>query len=179
MRIHKLHKEQFIRRPLAEVFSFFEKPENLARITPPWLGFRIITPSPIFMRKGTTIEYSIRVMGPRMTWKSMISEYAPPVRFVDEQVAGPYAFWYHTHTFIALDGGTLVTDDVRYALPLGVLGSVVHRLAVRRQLESIFSYRAGVIEEILGEGEFIGDQLSPGSSSGMGNHQKEEYAHAT
>lgn len=179
MRIHTLHKEQFICRPLTEVFSFFEEPENLARITPPWLGFRIITPSPISMCKGTTIEYSIRVMGMRVTWKSLISEYEPPLRFVDEQVAGPYAFWYHTHTFVAVDGGTLVTDDVRYALPFGLLGSVVQRLVVRRQLENIFSYRAGVIEEILGEGGFIGDQLSPGSSSGMGNHQKREHTHAT
>ena len=179
MRIHTLHKEQFIRRSLQEVFSFFEKPENLARITPPWLGFRIITPSPVPMHKGIIIEYSIRVMGRRMRWKSLISEYEPPVRFVDEQASGPYAFWSHTHTFITVDGGTLVTDNVRYALPLGVLGSVVHSLVVRRQLEHIFSYRAGVIEEIFGKGEFVGDQVSPGSSSTIVIHQKENHAHPT
>lgn len=148
MNIHILKKEQVVPRPVNEVFTFFEKPENLARITPPRLGFRIVTPSPIVMRSGARFEYTIRVMGVRIRWTSLISEYEPPFRFVDEQVRGPYAYWHHTHTFVEVEGGTLVGDEVRYALPLGVLGSLARRLAVRRQLEDIFSYRARVIDEM-------------------------------
>jgi hypothetical protein len=33
-------------------------------------------------------------------------------------------------------------DVVRYELPFGILGDVVHGLIVRRQLEHIFEYRA-------------------------------------
>jgi ligand-binding SRPBCC domain-containing protein len=147
MKIYTLRKEQVVPRLLREVFAFFEKPENLARITPPWLGFRILTPSPIVMERGARFEYTIRVMGIKMRWISVISEYEPPFRFVDEQVQGPYAYWHHTHTFSEAEGGTLVGDEVRYALPFGMIGMVVRRLAVSRQLEDIFSYRSKVIDE--------------------------------
>lgn len=150
MKIHMLKKEQFVAHPLPEVFAFFEKPENLARITPPWLEFRILTPSPILMKEGARFEYTVRVMGIRMKWISLINDYQPPFRFVDEQVKGPYAYWHHTHTFAEAKGGTLVGDEVRYALPFGMIGTVVQRLAVRKQLEEIFSYRSEVISKTFG-----------------------------
>lgn len=150
MKIHTLKKEQIVPRALDEVFAFFERPENLARITPPWLGFRILTPSPIVMEWGAEFEYTVRVMGVRIRWKSLISDYQPPFRFVDEQTRGPYAYWHHTHTFVEVDAGTRVGDEVRYAMPFGMIGTVVQRLAVRRQLEDIFSYRSKVIGEIFG-----------------------------
>jgi ligand-binding SRPBCC domain-containing protein len=155
MKIYTLKREQLIRRPLEEVFNFFEKPENLARITPPWLGFRIVTRSPITMKLGAEFEYTVRVMGIRMRWKSLISEYEPPFRFVDEQIIGPYAFWHHAHTFMQVDNGTLVGDEVRYAMPFEMIGSMVQRLVVRRQLEGIFSYRERVINAVFeGKGAF-------------------------
>jgi len=43
---------------LEEVFSFFEKPENLSVITPKNFGFNILTPKPIKMDKGTTLTFS-------------------------------------------------------------------------------------------------------------------------
>ena len=79
MKTYRLNREQFVRRPMHEEFRFFERPENLALISPPWLGFRILNPSPILMKKGTVIEYSIRVMGVRLRWQSLISEYAPRI----------------------------------------------------------------------------------------------------
>jgi ligand-binding SRPBCC domain-containing protein len=150
---HKLHREQYVGRPLPEVFQFFERPENLALLTPPSLGFRMLTPSPILMRKGTVIDYSIRVMGVRMKWQTLISAYAPLSAFSDEQVRGPYAFWHHTHAFVESDGGTLLTDEVQYALPFGVLGRIGQSLIVQRQLEQIFSYRAQAIERIFSSEE--------------------------
>jgi ligand-binding SRPBCC domain-containing protein len=150
MKVYTLKKEQLVLRPLVEVFAFFERPENLARITPPWLGFRILTPSPIVMERGAKFEYTVRVMGIRVGWESLISDYQPPHRFVDEQTKGPYAYWHHTHTFSQVDGGTLVGDEVRYAMPFGIFGTLAWRLAVRRQLEDIFSYRARVIGAMFG-----------------------------
>jgi ligand-binding SRPBCC domain-containing protein len=150
MKVYTLKKEQIVPRPLDEVFAFFERPENLARITPPWLGFRILTPSPIVMERGAKFEYTVRVMGIRVGWKSLISDYQPPHRFVDEQTKGPYVYWHHTHTFLQVDGGTLIGDEVRYAMPFGIIGTLAGRLAVRRQLEEIFSYRAQVIHAMFG-----------------------------
>ena len=150
MKVYQLRKEQFVGRPLTEVFSFFESPGNLAVITPPSMRFRILTHPPIVMRQGAVFEYRVRVMGVRMRWKSLISEYTPPFRFVDEQVKGPYTFWHHTHTFTEVPGGTMIGDEVRYAMPFGIVGSMAHCLAVRRQLEHIFSHRSQVMCTMFG-----------------------------
>jgi ligand-binding SRPBCC domain-containing protein len=146
--MHQLHTEQFVPAPLEEVFRFFGQPENLARITPGWLGFRILTPSPVPMRPGAIIDYEVK-LGPVPTrWRSIITTYDPPHRFVDEQLLGPYSYWHHTHEFAEAPGGTLIRDTVLYLMPFGPLGRLARALVVRRQLEGIFDHRRKVIEEL-------------------------------
>lgn len=135
--------------PKERVFDFFGRAENLEAITPPELNFRILTPLPIPMGQGTLIDYALRLHGIPMRWRTLISHWEPPVRFVDEQLQGPYARWVHTHTFAdAPDGGTLVADHVSYRLPLHPLSALVHPL-IRRQLTRIFAYRTERVRELV------------------------------
>ena len=143
-----LERRIVVPAPLPETFAFFEDPRNLARITPPWLHFRITTSGGIDMRRGTVIRYQIRWLGIPISWTTTISEYDPPGVFVDEQSSGPYRFWRHRHTFEAVEDGTAVGDRVEYALPLGWAGRLAHALVVRRQLEGIFEYRTRILGEI-------------------------------
>jgi ligand-binding SRPBCC domain-containing protein len=136
--------------PLQRTFEAFEEPRNLARITPPWLRFQIRVEDRLEMRKGLEIDYRIRWIGLPLRWRSLISAYEPPFMFVDEQVVGPYTYWHHLHEFRPAGGGTLVTDRVRYSLPLGPLGRVAHEVAVKRQLLAIFQFRQRAITELLG-----------------------------
>ena len=136
--------------PRADVFSFFEDARNLGRITPPWLKFRILNPESIRMRAGAEIDYAIGWMGLPMKWKTVIREYEPPHRFVDEQARGPYAYWRHEHTFEETAAGVEIRDRVDYRLPLGVLGRIAHVVMVRRQLAEIFRYRQEAIRRIFG-----------------------------
>lgn len=133
----------------AAAFAFFKDPRNLARITPPWLGFRIIGTEPLEMRLGAEIQYRIRVAGIPLTWKSLITDYDPPFAFTDKQIAGPYRLWLHRHEFHEAPQGTLVSDRVDYALPFGGLGRIVHRLFVERRLRAIFDYRSEALARIL------------------------------
>jgi ligand-binding SRPBCC domain-containing protein len=145
---YTLHRVQRVAVPHDRAFAFFARPENLARITPPWLGFRIVSED-LEMREGLRIEYRVTPLGVPQRWVSQITAYDPPHRFVDEQREGPYAHWHHEHRFRAVDGGTEVTDTVRYALPFGVLGRLAHGVLVRRQLESIFDYREETLPRLL------------------------------
>jgi hypothetical protein len=147
-----LTRKQQLPYPQEYVFSFFKSPENLAYITPESLDFRILTPSPISMRVGTLIDYTIRWFGVRLRWRTMITTYEPPFCFVDEQIKGPYSFWHHTHIFEESAGGCAMVDEVRYVLPFGIVGEAIHGLFVRYQLERIFDYRARVIENLLARG---------------------------
>jgi ligand-binding SRPBCC domain-containing protein len=145
-----LKREQWLSAPIEEVFGFFSDAANLETLTPPWLRFRIVTPTPIEMRPGARIEYRIDWRVVPIRWLTEIVEWSPPRRFVDVEVRGPYKLWHHTHTFASVDNGTLVADIVRYALPLGLLGSLAHRLAVRRDVERVFDYRAERIAALFG-----------------------------
>lgn len=147
MRVYHFHHEQAVSRPIDEVFAFFDRAENLEALTPSTLGFRILTPSPIRMREGALIDYTLRIWGVPVHWRTLITHYDPPHRFVDEQIKGPYAFWHHTHTFTQLDGGVQIEDDVRYCMPFGLAGRFVHAAFVRRDLERIFRFRAARIAE--------------------------------
>jgi len=149
MRLYTLKREQIIKRPREEVFGFFERPENLERITPRSVGFEILTPRQISMHTGTVLDYTIRLLGIRVRWTTLITAHEPPKRFADVALKGPYSFWHHTHTFEELGNHTLMIDEVRYALPFGGLGRLVHALWVKRQLKHIFDYRAEVIRELL------------------------------
>jgi ligand-binding SRPBCC domain-containing protein len=142
MTVHILEREQLLARPPQALFPFFGDALNLEAITPPWLGFRVVTPEPIEMGPGTSIEYRLRLHGVPVRWRTTIAVWDPPRRFVDVQLSGPYRMWHHTHDFSpTADGGTLMRDTVRYALPFGPLGALAHRLVVRRDLERIFDFR--------------------------------------
>ena len=149
-RTRSLHRRQWLPRPLDEVFAFFERPENLADITPSWLGFQIVTPGPLRMERGSTIDYIVRVLGVRVRWRALIAAYEPPRAFRDVQVIGPYRRWDHWHWFRAQDGGTLVEDLVIYEPPLGPLGALLNVLFIRRQLAEVFDYRHRRIAARLG-----------------------------
>lgn len=152
MKLYKLHTQQRIPRSRDEVFAFFSKPENLGLLTPSAMQFRILTPTPIPMNAGTMIDYTIKVLGIRTRWTTLISSYEPPFRFVDEQLRGPYAFWHHAHTFRECDDGTIIEDEITYAMPFGLIGSLIRFLFVRRQLENIFKYRRAAIERMFSNG---------------------------
>jgi ligand-binding SRPBCC domain-containing protein len=150
MTIHKLNRELWVPRPLPVVFDFFSRVENLERITPPWMRFRILTPLPVEMKKGATIAYELRVRGIPLQWLTEIERWDPPFEFVDIQSKGPYRFWRHTHRFSEVDDGVSISDVVEYALPFGLLGQLVNRLQVARDLSRIFDYRTERIRALLG-----------------------------
>jgi len=145
MRVHLLEREQLLPLPPRDAFEFFADAFNLEVITPPWLSFRVTTSKPIEMRAGTLIDYRLRLRGLPVRWLTRIEAWEPARRFVDRQMRGPYRLWHHTHLFTPHERGTAMRDRVRYALPLGPLGELVHRALVRPDLERIFDFRREAI----------------------------------
>jgi uncharacterized protein len=148
--MQRFRAEQFVPRPIDEVFRFFSDAHNLPRITPPAMRFTIVAMSTPTIGEGTLIDYKLRIRGVPVRWRSRIEQWIPNERFVDTQVRGPYASWHHLHRFEERDGGTWITDDVHFALPLGLLGRVVAGRWVRRDVERIFAHRRAVIARLMG-----------------------------
>lgn len=147
-----IERTQWVPQPPDEAFAFFQDPQNLPRITPQWLDFKILRMEPDRIQQGTRIDYTLRWFGIRYRWRTLIESWTPGVSFVDTQESGPYILWHHTHTFEASNGGTLLKDRVRYRLPFGPFGSLARALIVRRQLEGIFDHRMRTIAQIFSQG---------------------------
>jgi hypothetical protein len=154
MKLYTLDSIQFINKPIEDVFEFFSNPDNLSVITPPKLGFKILTPTPIKMSVGCLIDYKIYLMGIPIHWRTLITNFDPPHTFIDQQIKGPYTIWHHTHTFQKVDGGVEIKDRVVYSIPFSILGRILNFLWIRKDLENIFNYRKKVIDELFGNDDY-------------------------
>lgn len=139
------YAEQFIPYDIAEVFDFFSNHENLEKITPSFLKFKIQKVSSPKVQQDSVIDYRLKVRGVPVKWRTLIRRWEPPHSFADMQIRGPYAYWDHTHSFKQVTGGTLMTDEVCYKLPLGSLGRLVASGFVEGDVNKIFKFRRKVI----------------------------------
>jgi len=145
-----LEREQQLNCTLGDAWEFFSSPLNLQKITPEEMRFEVLSDvGETAIYKGMTIDYNVRPLGGiKLKWKTEITEVDHLKSFVDFQKKGPYKLWRHYHEFVENESGVLMKDRVEYALPLGVLGSLMHTLVVRRKLEKIFDYRFNVLEKL-------------------------------
>lgn len=144
MKTYHIETELWLPQPRTEIFGFFANPKNLEQLTPPWLRFEILTPGDVAIANGVFLDYRLRLHGVPIRWRSQISLWEPPERFVDRQVKGPYSLWIHQHIFTERGGGTLVGDRVEYAVPGGRL---VQKWLVAPDLRRIFQYRHEILSK--------------------------------
>ena len=144
---------QLLQVSLEVAWEFFSRPQNLKDITPPNMGFDIVSRHHgEKMYAGQIIEYKVKpIAGITLYWMTEITQVAEQQYFIDEQRFGPYNLWHQQHHFKAVDGGVEMTDIVHYRLPLWFLGDIANALFVRSQLRGIFDYRFKKAEEIFGK----------------------------
>ena len=142
--------EQFLPISINKAWDFFSDAENLAVITPPSLGFKILTKiKDTEIYEGMLIEYKVRpLFNISLNWKTEIEKVHKPYSFTDKQLKGPYHLWEHTHQFFEKENGILMKDRVKYQMPYGVIGELAHSILVRYKIEDIFAYRKQVLKQI-------------------------------
>jgi ligand-binding SRPBCC domain-containing protein len=145
---YEYYSEMKIDAPIDEVFDFFSQAVNLEKITPPWLKFKILTSEPIKMEIGTIIDYRLSLYGFPINWRTKITHWDPPHRFIDSQLKGPYKQWIHEHSFSEVEGGCLMQDKVEYQIHGWIISSLIDYLFVRKDIERIFSFRKIQIEAL-------------------------------
>jgi ligand-binding SRPBCC domain-containing protein len=148
--LHKIETKQFIKSDLHKVWDFMSSPRNLAIITPPYMGFELLSDfGEGKMYPGQIIEYYVKpVLQIKLHWVTEITNVKQNQYFVDEQRFGPYAFWHHQHSFKEVNQGVEMNDLVHYKLPLGVFGKLANVLFVKKQLQEVFEYRFKKVNEL-------------------------------
>lgn len=148
--IYTFKSEQFLKTDIATAWDFFSSAKNLARITPPEMGFKIHTQlDNKEVYEGMIIDYTVRpLLGIPLKWQTEICKVSKPHLFTDRQVKGPYSLWEHTHRFMEKDNGILIQDEVKYQLPLGKVGVIAHILVVRDKIKKIFKFREETLNKL-------------------------------
>jgi len=149
MKKYILERQTLLKTTINKAWDFFSDPGNLVEITPPDMKFRIVSqdlPAKVF--SGLKLQYKVQpLLGINMNWVSEIKEVKEPCFFADDQKKGPYALWYHEHSFEEVGGGVLMKDKVTYALPYGFVGRIAHFFIVEKRLCGIFDFRTKAIEK--------------------------------
>ena len=152
--MHHLKQSQILPVDRKVLWEFISVPQNLNKITPPDMAFEIIGEPPEKTYAGLLLEYRVKV--PLLGWSTWLTEIKyvkEGVSFMDEQRVGPYKLWLHTHKLEDVEGGTRMTDDIRYLVPFGPIGLLANILFVGRTLRRIFDYRQVKMEELFGKSE--------------------------
>ncbi|MBN2161641.1 MAG: SRPBCC family protein [Pontiellaceae bacterium] len=152
--MYTLHTEIEVAASIEDVWRFISHPQNLDRITPDDMSFKIVSPVPEVMFNGLLVEYRVRI--PLMGWQPWVSEikHIDPGRyFVDEQKIGPYRFWYHEHLIEQAGEKVRMVDHVSYEVPFGLLGRPVHAGFIRPTLKRIFDHREQCFQALLPAGQ--------------------------
>ena len=150
--IYHLRTEHLLPVSIEIAWHFFSSANNLAMITPPEMDFKILTKlEDKEIYEGLLIDYIVKpVFGIPLNWQTEIFKVDKPHSFEDRQLKGPYKIWEHTHTFIQKENGTLMIDEVKYKIPLGILGQLAHAMFVKEKVAEIFKYREKALENIFG-----------------------------
>ncbi len=153
MKIYTKKYKTIIPISLEEAWDFFSSPKNLSKITPPKMGFNIISEfNEEKMYPGQLIAYKVSpLFGLKLNWCTEITHVLEKQYFVDEQRFGPYSMWHHQHHFKQIEGGVEMIDIVDYVVPLGIIGRMMNSLLISNEIEKIFSYREKVIKEMFNE----------------------------
>lgn len=148
--LHTLQTKQFIKSDIQTVWDFMSSPENLEKITPTYMGFKILSDlNNSKMYPGQIIEYYVTpVAGIKMHWVTEITHVKNLEFFVDEQRFGPYAFWHHKHFLKQVDGGIEMIDIVHYKAPFGFIGRIANAFFIEKKIKEIFDFRYKKLEEI-------------------------------
>ncbi len=147
---HRYSIAQTLPIPPAKAFTYFADEKTIQRLTPPWLGFKVLKKSTPRLRAGTQLDYLMFFRGVPMHWRSRIVDWEPHRRFSYIQLKGPYSFFKHEHIFASASGakspkGTRMTDRITFELPTLVRHPFVEHL-VKADIRRVFEHRRDTIE---------------------------------
>jgi ligand-binding SRPBCC domain-containing protein len=119
----------------------------------------VLAPSPLKHRAVAGVTSGMINLGEEVTWEgtflglpqrmtSKIVALDAPREFTDEMQRGPFKRWRHTHLFEPRRDGTLMTDHVVFASPLGPLGAAFDAIFLKRFMERFLVSHNRYIKEM-------------------------------
>ena len=97
---------------------------------------------------GDEVTFEGRHFGVVQRLSSRVTRFEPPTFFQDRMTRGAFRSFEHDHHFDAQDGGTRMTDVLRFAAPLGPIGWVAERLVLAGHLRQFLVRRGEALKRV-------------------------------
>ena len=137
----KLYKHRFrVQASLASVAEFHRDTRALKRLTPPPLLVRFNELQPL--AEGSVADFTMWFGPLPIRWVAVHSDVNSTSGFTDTQVAGPFEYWVHRHSFQALDDNSTEIRDEIQAQPSGHPFWGLVSSVMWLNLPILFAYRA-------------------------------------
>jgi ligand-binding SRPBCC domain-containing protein len=101
---------------------------------------------------GDEVTWQARHLGVMQRLSSRITQFQPPTFFQDRMTKGPFRSFQYDHHFEPHEGGTLMTDVLSFAAPLGPLGWLAERLLLASHLRRFLVGRAAALKQMAERG---------------------------
>ena len=138
-----------IKCSVERAFDFHKDTNNLKLITPPGISVKILSIE-LPLKLGNEIVLNVTQFGLiRNKWHIKLTEFVENKLIADTQIKGPFAVWKHKHIFEDKGETTLMTDEIEFKLPFGILGDIAYSVFVARLIRNQFEYRQKVTKKIL------------------------------
>lgn len=150
--LYSLRTEQFLPLSLDEAWHFFSTPQNLQKLTPGDLDFKITSPKLEGIYQGQMITYNIKIFPIIPSkWVTEITAVEDKKFFIDEQRFGPYKMWHHEHRFEEVEGGVKMFDIIHFKLPFALLAPIAYKMFIKKKLTEIFTFRQKVLDDLIAQ----------------------------
>ena len=126
--------------PREEVFAYLTNPDNVAKLTAPEAGLKLVK-SPNPFTAGSFIHLELSGFGPTQAMVYEITDLTAPEGFTEVQAKGPLKSFRQEHVLTEAPGGTTLVEKVRFEPPGGMLGFLVTEDRVRKGLLAGYRYR--------------------------------------
>ncbi len=130
--------------PREVMFAWHERPGAFERLAPPFAAPELVE-SDGSLKDGARSILRVPAGPISRRWVAEHRDYRSGHSFTDVQLSGPFAKWEHTHRFDDDGQGSLLTDSIRYRLPLAPLSHWVAGGFVAKQLKRTFEFREGAL----------------------------------
>jgi ligand-binding SRPBCC domain-containing protein len=99
------------------------------------------------LREGETLTFKGKHFGVRWRHTSLIEKLRPHSYYRDVMIAGPFQHFEHDHHFAAMDDGTRMRDEIRFAAR-GLMGRLATRIFLRKRLKAYLLERNAMIKRL-------------------------------
>jgi len=148
----RIEKSIVIEAPVEKVFDFVTDFDNFVKTQPPEMEMTVLSRDKGPNRVGSKAKVRAKAGGQVLETEAETTELVKNKRHVVRQKSGALKKYETTDLFEPTEKGTKWTTILEYELPYSLLGKVIDKLKVRKDIEKFMDYSRKKTKELIEKG---------------------------